>query len=178
MRKINNVIIFLITFITYIIGLYALKNGILVKFLTSLLILPVMLVPRMLKNFKIEIPDSLEFMYLLFIFFAYFLGTTIDLYNKIDNYDTIMHFVSGMFEAYLGFYLLKNKGNNKLITFLFILGFVSFISVGWEIFEFASDKVFKTDPQRVKLTGVDDTMKDLIVALLGSLVVYFFKKKD
>ena len=54
----------------------------------------------------------------------------------------------------------------------------------WEIFEFTNDAIFQADAQHVMTTGVDDTMLDMIVALLGSVIVvviygieYFLKKK-
>ena len=44
----------------------------------------------------------------------------------------------------------------------------------WETFEFTCDKIFDKDAQRVLLTGVNDTMKDMIVAYIGSLVFILF----
>ena len=81
-----------------------------------------------------------------------------------------MHFISGIFTGYIATYILKDK-NNKLYNFLFILGFVSLIAVSWEIFEYISSIIFDVDPQKVKLTGINDTMKDIIVALLGGILV-------
>lgn len=175
MKKINNIIIIIISIISYVIALYNLKNKLYVKFLSAIFIIPTMLLPKILNKFKIKITDKLEFICLIFIILAYFLGTILNLYNYLENYDTIIHFISGIFEAYFGFYIL-----NLLITYkcekivynvLFILGFVSFVSVGWEIFEFISSIVFKIDPQHALTTGVTDTMKDLIVAQIGAIIV-------
>jgi hypothetical protein len=175
MKKINKILIIFMTLISYIIGIYNLKNGVYVNFLIDILILPTLLLPTLFNKLKIRITEKLEFIYIIFIFFAYFLGTVIDLYSCLVNYDTIMHFLSGIFEAYLGFYilkLLKNYNEDKLtFNILFILGFVSLIAVSWEIFEFTSSIIFKVDPQNVLTTGVTDTMKDLIVALIGAILV-------
>lgn len=176
MRKINNLIIVVISVVSYMFALYNFKNGLYVRSLIAIGIFPVLLIPKVFRG-KINISDNLEFMYLLFIVSAYFLGSIINLYDKIDCYDTIMHTLSGVFEAYIAVNLI-NKKNNKLQDIIFILGFVSILSLGWEIFEYISNIILKTDPQKVKLTGINDTMKDLIVALLGGIsVIIFYRKK-
>lgn len=135
-----------------------------------------MLIPKILNKLKIKINIKLEFTYLIFILFAYFLGVIINLYDKITSYDTIMHFISGIFTGYIALNLLEN--NSKIHNILFILGFVSLIALSWKIFEYISSIIFNVDPQRVKLTGVSDTMKDMIVALLGGILVIITKKID
>ena len=170
MKKINNLIIVIILVVSYIIALYNLKQKKLVRFLIAISSIIVLLVPKLLRKLKIKISDNLEFAYLIFIIFAYFLGTVINFYDKFQNYDTLMHFLSGIFEAYIAIQLLNTK-STKLLDIIFILGFVSLISLGWEIFEFTSSIILKVDPQRVELTGVTDTMKDLIVALVGGIIV-------
>ena len=175
MRKINNLIILVVLVVSYIIALYNLKIKILVRFLIAISSLIVLLLPRILKKFKIKISNSLEFAYLIFVVFAYFLGTVINFYDRFPNYDTLMHFLSGVLEAYIAINLLKR--NDTLLDILFVLGFVSLISVGWEIFEFTSSIILKVDPQRVEITGVTDTMKDLIVALIGAILFLILYKR-
>lgn len=175
MRKINNLIIIIVVVVSYIIALYNLKRKILVRFLIGISSLLVLLVPKIIKKFNIKITDKLEFAYLLFVFFAYFLGTVINFYDRIPNYDTLMHFLSGVFDAYVAIILIKN---HKFIDILFILGFVSLIAVGWEIFEYTASIILKVDPQKVELTGVNDTMKDLIVAIIGGiLIIIIYRRK-
>ena len=173
MRKLNNLIIIVVTLISYIIALNYLKNKLYVDLLKTIMILPVMLIPRFLN--KIKIDKKLEFIYLIFIVFAYFLGVIINLYDKINSYDTIMHFISGIFTGYVSLYLLTD--NNKIHNILFILGFVSLIAISWETFEFIASNLFNVDPQKVETTGINDTMKDIIVALLGGILVTIFGNK-
>lgn len=175
MRKINNIIILVLVISCYILALYNLKHQLLVNFLINEAVLPIVLLPNILRKFKLKISDDLEFMYLIFIIFAYFFGTVLNFYDKISFYDTLMHFLSGIFEAYIAINIFSSK--NKLIKILFILGFVSLLSVGWEAFEFISSILFNIDPQKVEITGVTDTMKDLLVALLGGLVICIKKIK-
>ncbi len=178
MKKINNLIIAVILVISYILAIHNISNNILVRFLIDIASLPVLFVPKILKKFKIKISDNLEFAYLLFIFFAYFLGTVINFYDRISIYDTIMHFLSGVFEAYIAFQIIKDNKNSKMYNILFVLGFVSLLSVCWEIFEFTSSNLLDTDPQKVELTGVTDTMKDLIAALIGGILVIINYRKN
>ena len=119
----------------------------------------------------------------MFVFLAYFLGSIIDLYHKISFYDTLMHFTSGILSSLLALDILKRENviekNNLFITLLFVLGFTFLISGLWEIFEFTTDNIFGKDAQKVLTTGVSDTMKDIISAFLGSLIIvvsYIYEK--
>ena len=112
MKKLNNILIIVITSISYIIALTYLKDKQYVDLLKIVLILPVMLIPKILNKFNIKITCNLEFSYLLFITFAYFLGVILNFYDKINSYDTIMHFISGIFTGYIATYLLKDKNDN------------------------------------------------------------------
>lgn len=49
------------------------------------------------------------------------------------------------------------------------------VAVLWECTEFTIDKLLGTDTQKVLTTGVNDTMKDMICALLGAIlyIVYY-----
>ena len=65
-----------------------------------------------------------------------------------------------------------------LFNILFIISFSLGIAALWEIFEYLASYYFNMDPQKVILTGVTDTMGDIIVAFLGSILVsicYYFE---
>ena len=135
------------------------------------------------KLFKTKINDGLNFMYILFVFIAHFLGVIVDLYSKIYWYDKFIHFLSGILTAFVALYILvKNKENkNILFNILFIISLTMLVASCWEIFEYISSFYFNVDPQKVVLTGVTDTMGDIIVALLGSILVsicYYFEYKE
>lgn len=135
------------------------------------------------KIFKIKINEYIKFIYILFIFMAHFVGVTLEVYNHVYWFDKFTHFVSGIATSLLAILiLLKEKNNNKLLfNVLFILSFSMLIASSWEVFEFLASYYFKVDPQRVVLTGVTDTMGDIIVALLGSILVsisYYFEHKE
>lgn len=160
-------------------------DGEIYKFLSSLSVIAVVLIPKILKKrFKFDITSTLEFIYLVFIFIAHFLGSIVDFYHIINNYDKIMHLLSGIVAACFGLYILINleKYDKKNIFFniLFIVSFVLMTASLWEFFEYFGDILFKQDAQNVLTTGIHDTMKDMIAAFLGSIlfsIIYMYEEK-
>lgn len=138
------------------------------------------------KLFKTKIDINTKFAYIIFVFMAHFLGATCELYNKIYWFDKFTHTLSGVLTAYAAILLLKHlKKYNKKDRFfnvLFIIAFTLMIASFWEMFEFTANILFGGDAQKVASTGVTDTMMDIIVAFLGSVlysIVYlFFNKKE
>ena len=117
----------------------------------------------------------IKFIVILFIFCAHFLGTTLELYNHITYFDKVTHTISGVLTALFALLLLKELGicDKKRILFslLFLFSFTMLVASGWEMFEYIANIFFGGDAQRVALTGVNDTMQDIIVAFLGSVLV-------
>lgn len=134
------------------------------------------------KIFKVNINEYINFIYILFIFNAHFLGVTINLYDKIYWFDKYTHFLSGLVSSLGAIYILikSKKNGNRRFDIFFIISVVLMVASLWEMFEFTSSRFFNVDPQRVKLTGVTDTMEDIIVAFLGSIIIsmmYYFEDK-
>ena len=112
----------------------------------------------------------------------------------------MLHFVSGVTFAIVGFILAKKLGKGTappIFIALFALTFAVTAGVMWEIFEFVADSLRGSNMQRW-IAGTDsaaelgfggnrlawgltDTMKDLIVgtvaALLSAAIIYFGQKK-
>ena len=134
------------------------------------------------KVFKVKINDYINFIYIAFIFAAHFLGVIVDLYTKIYWFDKFTHFLSGIVTSFAALYILaKNKNTKTIFNVLFIVSFSMLIACGWEIFEYIASLLFNVDPQKVALTGVSDTMGDILVTLLGSIIVslcYCFEHKS
>lgn len=133
------------------------------------------------KILKIKVNEKLNFLYILFIFIAHFLGVIVNLYDKIYWFDKFAHFLSGIATSVLILIILVKTNNYKsnFFTVLYILSFTSLVASYWEIFEYLSSVLFGLDPQRVLLTGVNDTMGDIIIATLGSMLVsiyYYYNK--
>ena len=181
-KKIN---LFLIV-ITIICSLYYVftRDDKLVLVLKDLsIIITINLLYILNKLFKLKISDELNFIYILFIFISHFLGVICELYNHIYWYDKFTHFLSGILTSFVAIYILvKSKDKNNIyMKISFIIFFSISIATFWEMFEYLSSVFFKVDPQKVKLTGVTDTMDDIIVAFLGSIIIsicYYFEHKE
>lgn len=181
--KFNKVFLLFVIIIALIHVINPIKEMDIYNTLIVISIIPVSLFPFFLEKYgNIKIPNFLITLYMIFILFAYFFGSIVGLYNKISWYDTVAHFSSGILISFVAYYIYKicSKNKNKAILILFIVGVTSLIAISWEIFEFVSDIIFKKDAQHVIDTGVDDTMIDMIVALLGSILfsfIYFLENK-
>lgn len=177
-KKINLILIIVAIIGGIIYGMMKISNQDFYGFLICISIIPVMLVPFFLKRFfHIKLSFQVETMYLIFVFFAHFLGSIVNFYHLILGYDKIMHFISGMLSTFLAFLLLVklNQYNKKnvLFTILFVVGITLSIAALWEFYEFTSDFIFNKDAQNVLTTGVADTMWDMLMAFFGSILVCF-----
>jgi len=184
MKKINKSII-LITIILntlfLVLTLLGKYDSIILVCLSLYLIVFLPVIIR--RSFKIEISDCIEMQFLVFIFLAQLLGSVMHFYELIDWYDSFVHFLSGSLTGFLAIYLLNlfNKYDKKSIGFniLYMLALTLMVASFWEMFEFTADNLLGGDAQRVLETGVADTMKDMICALLGCIMIaggYIYKE--
>lgn len=134
------------------------------------------LVPTMVRKIlHLKISYTMELVYLLFIIFGHFIGSILGIYNEISHYDKIMHTLSGVLTSFIALIILNNinqyKFKNVIFNIVFMIVFSLAVAGIWEIFEFTSDILFQADAQKVAISGVNDTMLDMIVALFGSILV-------
>ena len=136
------------------------------------------------KIFHKKLSPIVKFICILFIFSAHFLGATLEFYNEFAYYDKITHCISGVLTALLAMLLLKQcelyQENKVFFNILFIISVTLSVASCWEFFEYTANILFGGDAQRVAKTGVNDTMQDMLVAFLGSIVVsilYFIEEK-
>lgn len=183
LKLLNTILISVVITISVYLSIFDIINNNVYEILIKLFVIPVILLPKILRKNGFKIYLSEEIIYTLFIFVSYFLGSIIDLYNKIYFYDTLMHFLSGILTSFLALDILKRENiidkNKMYINVLFVLGITFMIAGLWEIFEFTTDNIFGKDAQKVLTTGVTDTMKDIISAFLGSLIIiisYIYEK--
>lgn len=134
------------------------------------LALVLFLVPSFIENnFKIELPQTLEIIILLFIFASVILGEMGSYYTKIPYWDTLLHTVNGFLCAAIGFAMTDVLNRNENIKFklspifLAIVAFCFSMTIGvlWEFFEFFCDIFLKTDMQK-------DTMINSISSVMLS----------
>ena len=124
---------------------------------TCLLVLILLLLPFILEEkLKIEISSTLEIVILLFIFATEILGELNAFYQKIPNWDTIMHTINGFVMGAVGFSLVNmlNDSDRAKIKmspiFLLMASFCFSMTIGvlWEFFEYGVDTFLKVDMQK------------------------------
>jgi len=183
MKKINKILKGIIIILD-LIGLILIINKkldctVLKWFLLSISVI----IPDVLSKLKISIKTNIELLYLILIFLSFTLGRIYNIYETIKWYDTLVHFMSGKLTFIFGLIILKkmNKYDKKILfNVLFSIMMTITLAALWELTEFGIDKVLHKDMQDVIKTGVDDTMKDILVAILSALLViitYIYETK-
>ncbi len=110
----------------------------------------------------------------IFLVFASSLGSCINLYQSIEVYDIVVHYLSGLllFEGgYLVIEKIYKKRNQKIDSFFknfFALFFSCACAAFWEIYEFGADNLANARMQGSK----ENTMYDIIAGVLGSLTYF------
>lgn len=126
-----------------------------------LLSLALFLIPFFIeKKFKIDLPNSLEIIIMLFIFSAEILGEINNFYGIIPYWDTMLHTINGFIAAGIGFALIDLLNQNtKSITlspvFVAVVSFCFSMTIGitWEFLEYGADKYFNTDMQKDRIVN-------------------------
>ena len=138
--------------------------------------------------------------YIVFLFLSHFMGTVLDVYDirfiagmqNSNWWDKVMHTTFGYLAAIIGLFLLchitRIKKLNATTVILFCIGFSALTAVFWEICEFTADQLLGESCQGDWITGgqfvsgpnkgetaqkfisVNDTMGDIIVHMIGTLV--------
>lgn len=132
------------------------------------------MVPSALKrNYNITLPWVLDLLIALALF-LHIGGGVLNAYHIIPGYDTITHFVSSVFVAFLAFvviYILDEYWEglhmDKYAMAFVVVVTTMAIGVVWEFNEWATDLIFGTNEQ----WGLNDTMKDLLVDTIAGVVM-------
>ncbi|MBE5755458.1 MAG: hypothetical protein E7341_02100 [Clostridiales bacterium] len=148
--------------------------------------------PNFFRKYKLDIPDFIYVIFILFCMAHFFCGEILGFFVKVSWWDSALHTFSGCLIALLSFSLINllNKTNGKdfklNIWFASIFAFTMTLAVGavWEIIEYLSDIWFNSNMQRayvstmsgrgeplVGTAALADTMKDLILDAIGGLAV-------
>lgn len=177
MKKTNNILIILMIIVNTICMFLSICGKYNSNILVCLSLYLIIFLPRIIRKFSPKVNDLIELIFLLFILFAQLLGSILHFYGIIYWYDSFMHYISGILTSFLAVIILilfnKYDDNDKAFNVIFILSITLMVASLWEIFEFTTDNLLGGDAQRVVATGVTDTMKDIICALLGSILFSF-----
>ena len=192
------------------------------------------MIPSMFEHrLKIDVPDPLEIIILMFIFAAEILGEIAEFYIRVPHWDTMLHTVNGFLMAAIGVAMIDILNRNQKLQFSMspifeaVMAFCFSMTIGviWEFFEYAMDIFFLSDMQKDTIVnaissvainpqgvnspiivsdiietvistpegqmiikggyldiGLHDTMKDLLVNLVGAVVfsiigVFYFRSR-
>ncbi len=132
------------------------------------LTLALFLVPTMVeRRMKIELPNTLEIIILLFIFAAEILGEIQSFYTVYQGWDTILHTLNGFLCAAVGFSLVDvfNRSEKFSLSlspvFMAIVAFCFSMTIGvmWEFFEWFMDCFFFLDMQKDTIVNTIGTVR-------------------
>ena len=146
------------------------------------------------RKLRFELPSLLYIFYIIFLYCAIFLGEVRSFYYLVPQWDTVCHFCSSMMMGFFGLMVVTILNRDKHLSvslspfFVCLFAFCFSVTLGsiWEIYEFAADGLFGMNMQKFTLAdgtllvghaALADTMKDIIVDVLGSLlasVIGFF----
>lgn len=156
-NKLSFFIYTLMTCITVVIIVLTALNQQFESTFTAVISLILFLMPTFVeKNFRVELPTTLEIIAVLFVFCANILGEIGEFYTKIPFWDDLLHFTSGFIFAAFGFSLVGIFNRNTRFDFLLSPIFLSVVAlcfavtvgVVWEFFEFSADVFLHTDMQK------------------------------
>lgn len=137
------------------------------------------LVPLLFKIFKINMLKEIQIINIIFIYFASLIGSSLGGYN-LPVYDKIIHFISGIIVACIGYIVYKyyNKEENVLMI-IFINAFNMLVAFLWEVYEYIL-LFFGYDAIRHYSSGVHDMIGDMIVCFIGGVLIslYIIKFKN
>lgn len=132
------------------------------------LVLVLFMLPNFVNaKFRLNMPNVLEILIILFIFASIFLGEMRDFYTIFPHWDTMLHTISGFVMAAIGISLINILNKSERVPFIlspFFVALFSFcfsmtIGVFWEFFEYAADMLLKFDMQKdTYITAITSTL--------------------
>ena len=118
---------------------------------------------------------ELYIMLALFIMFSSLLGTCFNFYD-INYYDDFLHLWSGIISCIVAFSIIKYFYTQREISKMSKVFLVMGVASLWEIGEFLMDTFVGTTTQA---GGLEDTMIDMVDALIGTIItIPFIVKKS
>ena len=154
--------------------------------LLCLLTLILLFLPFIIEHkLKIDLPNTLEIIIMIFVFSAEILGEVNNFYGIIPFWDTILHTLNGFLMAAIGFSLfdilndkLKSIQLSSIYLCLFSFCFSMTVGVIWEFFEYGMDKTFNYDMQKdeyineIYTTKLDNNNKVVSIDDIKYTVLY------
>lgn len=159
-----------------LVGIYYVMHQDIYRGVTNFGFVALLALPLIIEKIaKCRFGDWVYYLYISFMFLAAFLGAGLSFYQMISWYDVLMHTLSGTLTGLLGYMLLTGLKLDKVSPTWFHALFLVMVSLSvascWEFYEYFVDLISGKDAQNVLLTGVADTMQDMLVAFVGTLPI-------
>ena len=139
------------------------------------------------RRLRFELPGLLYGFYIVFLYCAIFLGEVRSFYYLFPRWDSILHFFSSLMTGFFGLMVVTILNRDRHVSmnlsplFVCLFAFCFSVTIGslWEIYEFIGDGLFGLNMQKfmtaqgellVGHNALRDTMKDIIVDVLGALL--------
>lgn len=139
-----------------------------------LLFLPFIIEHRL----KVDLPNTMEIIIMVFVFSAEILGEINNFYGIIPFWDTMLHTLNGFLMAAIGFSLfdilnkhLKSINLSPIFLCLFSFCFSMTIGVIWEFYEYGVDKTIHFDMQKdeyineIHTVTLDPTQSNKVITI-------------
>lgn len=123
---------------------------------------------------KIKLNDKQYVELMIFIIFAHLFGVCCRWYFNYLYYDLIIHGISGYIFTDLGYNIAKSSTRIQLFRIIFGFCFSLSIALLWEIYEYLGFIFFSHDSQNIYVTGLKDTMEDVIICVVFSCLTAAF----
>lgn len=164
------------------------------KILSYLVTIVLPFIPDIIKLLGLNTTTRLQIAFSLFLGIAMVMGIDFDLYKTwyiFGNpcFDKVAHTLSGVMAAFIAKEILDRNYDGKDVkvsgsktrvkhydtrfAWIFIVSFVALTAAGWECYEFLYDQITGGNMQTLIADGLDDTMWDILSALIGSIIVAF-----
>ena len=132
-----------------------------------------LLPPILAARWSLSLPVPLLFATTLFFFASIFLGEALDFYERLWWWDLGLHGFSAIGFGLTGFlFVFMLFDGDRFAAPPSAIAFITFcvaMTMGaiWEVFEFLMDQFLRLNMQK---SGLNDTMGDLMINALGSLM--------
>ena len=131
--------------------------------------------------FKDRVGDGVYLFFVIYVFFASFLGTIMTFYEDIWWYDLLIHTLFGYVGCVIGLFaackLCDIKKISPAFAVVFCVAFSMMLAALWEIMEYLGDQWMGNNAQGnphwvdgILVRNVKDTMQDIICHTCGSIV--------
>lgn len=130
-----------------------------------------------------SLPIEFELIFIFIVMLQFVIGETLGFYDLVPFYDRFVHFSLPLFIGFISFmiaYTLHETGNLNITTapLMFVIVFITLgIGALWEIAEYLSDTLLHANLSWIQHlqgsvveTAHVDTMRDLVVDMLGGIV--------